>query len=409
MSVGYTPEMEAWEAIAREEKRSKMRAKAEQGDRPILYVAVTAHGFGHATRVASVVATLQKLWPTLLPVMVTRAPRWLLDSYLEQDFIYRPRSLDVGVVQGDSLFIDRQGTLDRLQDIRQQSQSLLAAEAGFIKQMSVKNGRVVLILADLPPLAAALGELTGIPCWAMGKFGWDFIYRDWGDPFAGEVAWIQEQFGKCDRLFRLPFHEPMASFPTITDVGLTGGSPRLTPDELREQLRIPEVPKERTILLTFGGLGLDAIPYDRLTHFPDWHFLTFDRNAPELPNLTRIADPVDPSQATRDYRPVDLFPLCGKIVSKPGYSTFSEACRFDMPIISIERQGFAEAPILLEGLQNYAHHQIVDGPQFFEGDWNFLKDDPLPPRIGSEGLDKNGNQAIARAIIEGFRDRPKPE
>ncbi|MGD1938587.1 MAG: glycosyl transferase [Cyanophyceae cyanobacterium] len=400
MSVGFTPEMEAWDAIARESRLSKLR---KQDDRPLIYVAVTSHGFGHATRSASVVGTLQKLWPALLPIMVTRAPRWLLDSYLDQDFVYRPRSLDVGVVQGDSLFIDRGATLDQLRNIRNQAQSIVKAEVDFIRQMAEKSGRVVLILADLPPLAAALGQATGIPCWAMGNFGWDFIYQDWGKPFEQEIRWIREQFGQCDRLFRLPFHEPMDSFPLITDVGLTGGTPQFSDDELRDRLSIPNRPKERTVLLTFGGLGLDAIPYDRLSYFSDWHFITFDRSAPDLPNLTRIADPVDPSRATRDYRPVDLLPICGKVVSKPGYSTFSEACRLGTPIISIERQGFAEAPVLLEGLRDYAYHQIVDGAEFFEGDWTFLKDDPTPPRLGADQLDKDGNGAIAQAIVNQFR------
>ncbi|MEM9771988.1 MAG: glycosyl transferase [Cyanobacteria bacterium P01_D01_bin.73] len=401
MSVGFTPEMEAWEEIARESRLSKL---ASQGDRPLIYVAITSHGFGHATRSASVVATLQQRWPALLPIMVTRAPRWLLDSYLEQDFVYRPQSLDVGVVQGDSLFIDRAATLDQLRDIRTNARSILAEEVDFIRQMAEKGGRVVLILADLPPLAAALGKLTGIPCWAMGNFSWDFIYRDWGETFAPEVDWIREQFRTCDRLFRLPFSEPMDAFPNIVDVGLTGGMPRFDDDELRDRLRIPNCPNERTVLLTFGGLGLDAIPYDRLGYFSDWHFITFDRSAPSLPNLTRIADPADPSRATREYRPVDLLPLCGKVVSKPGYSTFSEACRLDTPIVSIKRQGFAEAPILLEGLRNYAHHQIIDRAEFFEGDWMFLKDDPTPPRLGADRLDRDGNGAIARAIVDQFRE-----
>ncbi len=401
MSVGFTPEMEAWEAISRESRMAKL---INQGDRPLIYVAVTSHGFGHATRSASVVATLQKLWPSLLPIMVTRAPRWLLDSYLEQDFVYRPRSLDVGVVQGDSLLIDRTAPLDQLREIRTQARSIMPTEVDFIRQMAEKTGQVVLILADLPPLAAALGRATGIPCWAMGNFGWDFIYQDWGEPFATEVNWIRDQFGQCDRLFRLPFHEPMAAFPQITDVGLTGGTPKFSDDDLRDRLRIPNCPKERTVLLTFGGLGLDAIPYDRLSYFTDWHFITFDRNAPDLPNLTRITDPTDPTRATRDYRPVDLLPLCGKVVSKPGYSTFAEACRSGTPIISIERQGFAEAPILLAGLRDYAYHQVIDGAEFFEGDWTFLKDDPTPPRLGPDQLEKDGNGAIARAIINQFRD-----
>lgn len=67
--------------------------------RPILYIAITNHGFGHATRTAAVAATIQKLCPEVLLIIVSTAPRWLLESYIEGDFIHRPRGFDVGVVQ----------------------------------------------------------------------------------------------------------------------------------------------------------------------------------------------------------------------------------------------------------------------------------------------------------------------
>jgi len=67
--------------------------------RPILYIAITNHGFGHATRTAAVAATIQKLCPDILLMIVSTAPRWLLESYIQGDFIHRPRGFDVGVVQ----------------------------------------------------------------------------------------------------------------------------------------------------------------------------------------------------------------------------------------------------------------------------------------------------------------------
>lgn len=48
--------------------------------RPVVYFAVTNHGFGHAVRSASVVANIIELNPEILPILVTTAPRWLLDS-----------------------------------------------------------------------------------------------------------------------------------------------------------------------------------------------------------------------------------------------------------------------------------------------------------------------------------------
>ncbi len=70
------------------------------------------------------------------------------------------------------------------------------------------------------------------------------------------------------------FCEPMSAFKNITDVSLTGGSPRYNLGELRAFNWGITAPKEQTVLLTFGGLGLQQIPYDNLKHFPAWQFIT---------------------------------------------------------------------------------------------------------------------------------------
>ncbi|MBD2066893.1 glycosyl transferase [Leptolyngbya sp. FACHB-671] len=353
---------------------------------PILYVAITNHGFGHATRTAAVVSEIKRLCPEMVIALVTTAPRWLLDSYIQSDFIHRPRGFDVGVLQSDSITMDKPATLEKLKQIRAQANSLIASEVTFIKQ-----NRVGLVLADIPPLATAIAHAAHVPCWMISNFGWDFIYRAWGGEFVEMADWIVERFGECDRLFRLPFHEPMSAFPHITDVGLTGGSPRYAIEELRTKFNLTK-PPEQTTLLTFGGLGLDQIPYQNLENFADWQFITFDRQAPDLPNLLKITD--------RHYRPVDFMPLCGRVVSKPGYSTFAEACRLGVPIVSVTREDFAESPILLEGIQDYAHHRILQPAEFF-GDWQFLREPMQPPRQ-SQPLAVDGNEAIAQSVKDYF-------
>lgn len=355
--------------------------------RPVLYVAITNHGFGHAVRAASVAAAIQKLNPEIMLILVTTAPRWLLESYITGDFIVRSRAFDVGVIQRDSVNMDLDATLHKLKEIRQKHSFLIASEIDFIRL-----NRVGLILADIPPLMAPLAKAAGIPCWMMSNFGWDFIYRPWGGEFVEMADWIEDCFSQCDRLFRLPLHEPMSAFPHITAAGLTGGDPRYSAEELRRIFEL-NVPPEKTILLTFGGLGLQGIPYDNLKQFPDWKFITFDPTAPDLPNLVKVSG--------HSYRPVDLMPVCGRVISKPGYSTFSEALRLGVPLVSLMREGFAESPLLIEGIQNYGYHQAIDPGEFFEGDWQFLHQPPLPPRK-SESLAKDGSQAIAQAVVDYF-------
>lgn len=365
---------------------------------PVLYVAITNHGFGHAVRAASVAAEIQRLNPDILLILVTTAPRWLLESYIPGDFILRPRAFDVGVLQADSLKMDKAGTLEKLQEIRKQQNAIVAGEVDFIHL-----NRVGLILADIPPLAAPIAKAAGIPCWMMSNFGWDFIYRPWGGEFEPIADWIGECFSQCDRLFRLPFHEPMSAFPNLTDVGLTGGTPRYDLDEIRENWGL-NAPLEETVLLTFGGLGLEEIPYQNLANFPDWQFITFDGKAPELPNLIKVRNREFVSPEHRNFqniRPVDFMPLCGWVVSKPGFSTFAEACRLDLAIASLTREGFAESPLLLQGIQDKAYHSIVTPGEFFEGNWDFLREPPTPPRQ-SEPVSKDGTETIAQAVVDYF-------
>ena len=203
---------------------------------PTLYVAVTNHGFGHATRAASIAAEIrlrcQQAGIPLTLILATTAPKWLLDSYLKGDYIHRKVSFDVGVLQSDSLTMNKVATLAALQAIQEKQSELIAEEAAFLNSAGVD-----LVLADIPPLMAKIAHAAAVPCWMMGNFGWDFIYRPWGveNREVGAIAdWISDCYAHADRTFRMPFHEPMAAMPNITDIGLTGGTPSYSEAHLRE-------------------------------------------------------------------------------------------------------------------------------------------------------------------------------
>jgi hypothetical protein len=118
-----------------------------------IYIAVTSHGFGHAVRAATVAEKLQQLRPDIAFNLVTVAPEWLLKSYIKGDFVYRPRVFDVGVIQKDSLTMDRQTTLSKMQNIMSQEERIIAEEAQYIKENNIG-----LILAGT--LFIVIGEQT---------------------------------------------------------------------------------------------------------------------------------------------------------------------------------------------------------------------------------------------------------
>ena len=214
-----------------------------------LYVAITNHGFGHATRAASVAATVKQLAADIDIILATTAPRWLLESYLKAPVVLREQALDVGVLQPDSLTIDRPATLAALRQLQQCQSDLVDQEAAFLRAAQVD-----LVLGDIPPLVAIAAKAANIPCWMMSNFGWDFIYRAWGGEFTAISDWIADCFSHCDRLFRLPFHEPMDAFSNITDVGLTGGTPQYSTAALRQRFQL-KADQSKTVLLTSSLIG----------------------------------------------------------------------------------------------------------------------------------------------------------
>ncbi len=352
--------------------------------RPALYLAISRHGYGHATRLASVAAEVQRLLPDVRLVFAGLAPHELLAAYVPGPFEQRHVVLDAGVSQPDSLIIDLEGTHRQARRIRQRQHEIVSREVAF-----VRHERIGLILADIPPLAAVIGEAAGVPCWMVSNFGWDYIYGGWGPAFEGIACWVQDCYALCDQLFRLPFHEPMAVFPSRSDVGLTGGQPRWPAERLASQLGI-KTPRERTALVTLGGFGRHQLPYDAMQSRPDWTFLVFDPQAPAGPNIIPRRDTV--------LRPVDLLPVCGRLIAKPGFSTFSEAIRLGVPIVTMPRPDFAEAEILVTGMAAVHPHQLVDLDSFLAGDWSFLDRAPDPPPPGA-AVDKWGTEAIARAVV----------
>ena len=352
--------------------------------RPTVYAAISSHGFGHATRTAAVLEHLGQHLPEVRLILATTSPDWLLRSYLNHPFEPRPVSLDVGVVQPDCLGVDREATRRAVLDLQEQSTHLITQEAAFCRREGVQ-----LVYGDMSPLAPAIARTAGVPCLMAGNFGWDFIYADWGPDFTPLIDWIRESYGQCDRLLRLPFCEPMGAFPVQADAGLTGGSPRHALEPLRSQLRL-EAPPERTVLITFGGLGLQQLPYARCSEHPDWTFLSFDAQAPELPNLRRVG---------RDrLRPVDVMPLCSRVICKPGYGTFSEAGRLGVPLVALTREEFAEAPLLMEALPRLVPHRIVDSSDFLSRPWDWLEQ-PLQPQTGT-AIAPDGNDTVAEAIAD---------
>ena len=94
----------------------------------LIYACVSAHGFGHGSRIASVLNALHRLRPQWRLVLSTALPEAFLRSALGPvPFEHRPCRWDVGVVQADALGADAVATLAALTALEAELPAQLAA------------------------------------------------------------------------------------------------------------------------------------------------------------------------------------------------------------------------------------------------------------------------------------------
>lgn len=347
----------------------------------LIYACVSGHGYGHGSRVASVLSALHRLQPDWRLVLSTPlSASFLRLAFGPVPFEHRPCRWDVGVLQADALGSDPAATLVALEALEQALPQQIAAEQAWLMQQR----EPLLVLADVPPAAADLARALGAPLVFMGNFGWDAIYGPLGPAFAPWAAAAKARYRQGTALIACPFAMAMPWGLPTTAVGLTPGRPRENPAALRRRLRL-ETARDHTVLVGFGGMGL-AVDRSLFEAWPQHHFLAAD---PALDcgatNLTRIP---------ADVRPLELLPLCGRVLTKPGYSTYCEAMAAGVGLQVVRREGFAEAPVLEQALQRHSWHRLISREQLQQGDWQL--DQPLLPATEAPLVDGGDRQAAER-------------
>jgi len=348
----------------------------------LIYAALSSHGYGHGSRTASVLSELAILRPDWRLVVSSGLPASFLSLALGAvPFEHRSCQWDVGVVQADALGSDAPATLAALELLDRELPGRLASEAAWL----VAQRQPVLVLGDVPPAAALLARRLGLPLVWLASFGWDAIYAPMGGAFLARAEQCRHLYAQADLLLQCPLSLPMDWGVPSVPIGITCSRPRFDPGVLAQQLRLPR-DRQRCVLVSFGGLGK---PYDPalLRRWPEHVLIGPDQALAGEPNGRLLP---------QGLRPIDLMPLCSRLITKAGYSSFCEAFSQGVGIHLVRRAGFAEAPVLERDLQRHGHHRILDPEAFESGAWEL--DQPLlPPTQGP--LPTDGAASAARALL----------
>ena len=352
----------------------------------LIYVCVSTHGFGHAARQAAVLIQLHRLQPDWHLVISSSVDETFLDLVLRHVPVSRRTVCwDVGMLQADALGVDQQATLHALHQLENELPRLVHREVDWIR----KQDSQCVVLADIPPAAAQLARRLDAPLVWMGNFGWDEIYAPLGGAFVDWANQATSAYQSGALLLRCPLSLPMNwSLPEQT-LGLVSADPEALPPDLERRL----CSEGRTkVLVGFGGLGY-SLPSNLFKRWPQYLFLM---PAPQDSKLYEQLDQVANVLLLPEMiRLLDVMPFCDRLLGKPGFSSFCEAMSCGVALHVVERQGFAEASALMDGLRSHADHRILTRQSLESGDWKL--DQPLEPAAGPP-LSAGGAAQAADAI-----------
>jgi L-arabinokinase len=373
---------------------------------------ISGHGFGHASRVIEVINALIAR-ADLRIVIRTAAPRWLFDLTirgLSADAAgridFQRVETDTGIVQIDSLHLDPGETVARARHFMQTFEQRVHAEAN-----AVTPHRPSLVVSDIPALGIAVGRETGVPTVALGNFTWDWIYSAYPGT-ADVVQSIASVYATADVALRLPMHGGFETFCEIVDVPFIARRSTRDPADTRRALGLPE--RERLVLVSFGGYGLEGLDLDALSRL-DGYVALVSGSVPfaDLPTGLRGGRrgsllPFDErGMYDAGLRYEDLVRSVDVVVTKPGYGIISECTANDTALLYTSRGHFIEYDVLVREMPRFVRCRFIDHDDLFAGRWSphldALLAQPAPPeRPAVDGAD------VAAAYLLDMISRCRP-
>jgi hypothetical protein len=309
---------------------------------PRLAFYITGHGFGHATRAIAVMLAIHRQAPAVHFHIRSAAPAWVFNAYLPAIYTHTPVRTDVGALEKNILDTDIEQTVANARAFYADIEPVIQSEAAFLRQQ-----RIDTVLFDVPPVAAEIARLAGIPSIAIGNFTWDYIY----DACPGLEA-IADQLRAWQAHATLALQTPMGhdltAFPRREAIPLIARQSTADRAALRRELEL-KAENGLVLLLAFRGMDLGALGF--ACDDPSITLLSFGE-LPGAPNVRVLDD-----QWQRRF--TDVLSASDLVLSKPGYGIISECYANRRPLLHLPRTRFAETPLLLDWMNHWLPNQQI--------------------------------------------------
>lgn len=319
----------------------------------ILYY-ITGHGYGHAVRSLQVIQALAAARPALRIHVRTTAPHWLFENTTD-GLAYSRQSIDVGIIQRDSLRMELAETLNACRELHDRLPEIVNRELEFIS-----NNHIRLIIGDTPPLCFEIAARAAISSVSITNFTWDFIYRAYVQEHNGFAPLIDQMtafYEKTSLALTLPYPCDTRMFRRQEAISWVSRTSLLTRSEARQRFDLPS--SATIVLLSFGGLGLDRLPWKTLKQQADYFFITTGDRQYSDGNVLVLQNTI------RHYE--DLVRAVDAVVTKPGYGIVADVLAHRLPILFTDRGQFPEYPRLVEALHDCATSEFIAQDELLAG------------------------------------------
>ena len=325
---------------------------------PLIWCAISGHGYGHAAQVVPVLNALGALVPGVTAILRTTVPASFFQDRLTIPWEQSPVQQDVGCIQDGPLTIDIEATWEAHRQFHETWDARLSDEVAAMQAVSP-----ALIIADTPYLAIEAGSRAGIPTIALANLTWDLVLKEFfrtSDHTQQQlIQRIRTSYAKADMALRITPAPNIDTFSNIIDIGPIA-SPA-SPERGRLASVLSLMPNERTVLVGFGGIPLTSLPLAHMEQLRHYRFL-FDGPVPA--GYTRIH-----STKTLPFSFKTLLASVDIIMTKPGYGTIVEAVALQQPIVYVRRYNFADEPPLVDYLHRYGRGVELSLDDFTQGRW----------------------------------------
>jgi len=362
---------------------------------PLIWCAISGHGYGHAAQVVPVLNALGVLVPGLTAVLRTTVPSSFFRDRLTIPWDLQPVQQDVGCIQDGPLKIDINATWAAHQRFHKTWEARLSNEVTAMQAASP-----ALIIADTPYLAIEAGSRAQIQTVALASFTWDLVLKEYcrasDNSHRQLIQCIRGSYAKALLALRITPAPRIDVFSNIIDIGPIA-SP-ISPDRDRLASTLALSPNERTVLVGFGGIPLTSLPLEQMEQLRHYRFL-FDGPVP--PGYTRIH-----STETLPFSFKTLLASVDIIMTKPGYGTIVEAVALQQPVVYVRRYNFTDEPPLVDYLHRYGRSIELLIDDFTRGRWEPTLLQALASPVPSLPPPPTGAAEAAEVIVRYCQPNP---